>query len=482
MPKGSQVIEIGPNDFVRGMSTSSFISDGAFAPNLGGLDTAFNPQAQPGILYGPAASVDGDTGNELTDEIIASAPDHQTASIQDRVVVTAESDGTAKYYRYGTSSILGSVTATDSTNTDYQKGATDMVVYKGATFITTLTKVVKLSGASTLDTNYDTDAFAGNGLHPMVVFEDNLFYGDGNLLRRQTTVTGTIDTILTLPTGDFITALGIDRGTGRLLIATSNGLNVSNTFSKTHRLNWYDGFSNKVAKVVEVDDQIFALYSIGNTTYVGYGQNIGFLNGSGIQFLRRLRNVALVQAALPYKHNFANIGNTLYVVDGHVILAYGEILPGRKVWWQAWESPTNTRIDAIMNVGNNKLGISHATTTFTTLDVTDTSTIGLLRFVSNKLSFPSSIYIEYVTAIANNSTSGRQLFIYLAEEGYDAQNELTKEGESNLDNTSGSTIYEIYPIIGFPTLENTRSFQLEYLGSGTNWGVRRFLIYYDFVE
>lgn len=53
MPLGLQVLEIGPNDWIRGASTSSFISDAGFAPNLGALDTQLNPQVEPGVLYGP---------------------------------------------------------------------------------------------------------------------------------------------------------------------------------------------------------------------------------------------------------------------------------------------------------------------------------------------------------------------------------------------------------------------------------------------
>lgn len=482
MAIGSRTIEIGPAEWVQGMSTSTFIADGGFAPNIGLLDTAMNPQVEPGVMYGPPASVDGDADNVLKDEIIASVSDHQAAGTDRRLVITQESDNTGHYFRYNGTK-LGSELVDDTTNTDYDKSSTDAVVYAGATFITTKAKLSKLSGASTFDGNFH--ALGGEFYHPLVVFENNLYIADGFELKRMTSVTDTPAVILTLPVGELITALGIDRGTGKLLIATISGAqNVSNTLTNQATLNWYDGFSNKVSKTVQVDDQIFAMYSIGNTTYMGYGQNIGFLSGSGVKFLRKLRNVGLSQDELPYKQNFANIGNTLYVIDNHVILAFGEILPGQKVWWQIWESPSNTRIDAIMPVGSNKLGISHATTTFTTIDVSDTSTIGTLQFISNKYNFPRpivirSIYMEYITAMADSSAN-RTLSIFQASEGYDAQNTLALEGETSLQNNSGGNLFELFPVFGFA--DKTMGFQLRYQQSATNWGLRRITIYYDFYE
>src|SRR3990167_7097663 len=480
---GAKTLEINATDIaLRGMSTSPFVADGAFAPNIGLLDSQFNPQAQPGVIYGVAAEVNGDGSAVLTDEIIASCPDHQAVGTDARLVVTKESTGSWKYYRYS-GTALGTLLEADTTNTDYDHGSTDMVVYKGRTYITTKGTMIELSGSDTWNKSYF--ALTSSFYHPMVVFEDNLYIGNGNALLRQTSAGGTPAIILTLPTGDIITALGIDRGTGELLVTTITGAsNVSNTLTNISKLNWYDGFSNKVDKSVQIDDQVFSMYSVGNTTYMGYGQSIGYLNGSSISFLRRLRNVALDDTELPYKHKFAHIGSTLFVADGHIVLAFGEIIPGRKVWWQIFEAASNTQIDAIMPVGSNKLGISYATTKFSTIDITDTSTISTLRLVTNKLNFERpiilrNVYFEYVTAIATGSAN-RTLELYDVSTGYDTAVILNKEGESNLANTSGSTIYEIYPVIGFN--DATRGFQLHYLQTTTNWGLRRILINYDFYE
>jgi hypothetical protein len=479
---GRNQLEIGPAEIARGMSTSPFISDGGFSPGLGSLDSVLNPQIKPGVIYGPAAEVNGDSDTILTGEFIASSPYHDGSS--ERIAVAKQTDGTAKYYRYsGTSNKLTALSGTDSTNSDYQKGSTDMRVYKGATFITTRGAVIKWSGTSTF--NFSYHAFTNAGKHPMIVFEDNLYYGDGNLLKRQTNVSGTPATILTLPTGYFITALEVDRGTGRILIAASLGLNVNNTRSVTNKLHWYDGFSNKVDKVVEVDDQIFALYALGNTVFAGYGQNVGYISGSGVNFLRKLRYVGLALEELPNRHNFANIGNTLYVVDNKIILAFGEILPGQKIWWQAFKS--SVRIDSIMPLGNNRLGFSYTTSIFSTLDISTTSTISTLRFISNRYSFPrpiiiKSIYLEYVDALADASAN-RTLNIYLPQEGFDTANQLALLGGTSLQNNSGGNLYELFPVIGIPNNKNKMmSFQIEYIQSTTNWGLRRIIIYYDFYE
>lgn len=423
----------------------------------------------------------------MADEIIASCPDHQAAGSDARLVVTQESDNTGHYFRYNGTK-LGAILEDDTDNTDYDKGSTNMVVYGNSTYIATKGSLIRLSGSDTWSVSHQEEALGGEFNHPLLVFENSLYIGDGNELKRITSDGGASSVVLTLPTNEIITALGIDRGTGKILIASRSGPqsgNVSNTLTTTNSLSWYDGFSNKVSKYVRVDDQILSFHNVGNVTYVGYGQNVGFISGSGVRFLRKLRNVDLAVDELPYKDNFANIGSTLYVVDNHVVMAYGEILPGRKVWWPVFEAPSNTRIDAIMPLGSNKLGVSYATKNFISLDVTDTDTIGTLRLVTNKYTFPrpiqiQSIYMEYITAIANNSTTGRTLNIFFAHEGYNTSNTLSREGESSLHNTSGSTLYEMYPVLG--VADKTWGFQLEYIQDTTNWGFRRMLVYYNFIE
>ena len=477
---GAQQIVIGQENFLRGMSTSREVSDGGFSPETVGL----NLLVTPGLIRNSVNTVDSDTDTVLGGDILASAPDHQTAGTDPRAIVT----GDRKYFRYNGTK-LGSALTTDTDNAvgNYAKGFVDMVQYKGATFTTLKNNIVKWSGASTFDTTFKASDFTNVAdMHPALVFEDNLFYGDGNLLRRQTTATDTtIATILTLPSDDHIIALGIDRGTGKMLISTTSTFNVSNTLTAIHKLHWYDGFSNKVSKVVHVDDMITAFYGIGNTVYVGYGLNLGVISGSGIRFLRKLNEVTLAVSQLPYKQNFTNIGSTLYVVDGDRILAYGPILSGGpNVFYYLYKNDitSDADFDTIFYAGNNKIGFNCATNIFHTLDTSslaDTSTGSI--FQSNWYYFPRPVIIRKAimefAENADDSTPNVNTSNVNLQYKYNDGTVRTSIVEGG-NYTGGRDIQHIVSFIPTPTT----TFRFITGVQSQNVGIRKIIIYYDFVE
>src|SRR3990167_5587824 len=175
---------------------------------------------------------------------------------------------------------------------NYIKGYTDIITYRGETYVTAQQHITRWQNDNTIDQKFYAFTTA-NVPHPAIVFENNAFYGDNNLLLRQTTAGGTPATILTLAVGEIIITLGIDPGSGKMLISTTSSLNVSNDKTSINKLHWYDGLSNKVLKVIYVEDQILGFHSVEGITYCGYGQNLGYITGSGVKFLRKLINVTL---------------------------------------------------------------------------------------------------------------------------------------------------------------------------------------------
>jgi len=236
-----------------------------------------------------------------------------------------------------------------------------MAAFDGATFTTSKEKVTKWVVDSSFDASYYT--FSNQSvMHPEIVYENNLFYGDKNLLLRQTGVAAAPATILTLSSDQNIVALGIDPGTGKMLISTTTQLNVSDTVPTTNRVYYYDGLSNKADKVNFVDDMITAFYPNGNDVYITYGTNLGYWNGSGIMFLRRL-SITRSPDTLAYLQHLTNIESTLYVIEGTKILAHGPVVQGgNKVFYYAYNNTAS--LTHICNFGSGKLALAYATDKF----------------------------------------------------------------------------------------------------------------------
>ena len=297
---GKRQIVLDASEWLKGMSTGTEVADGGFSD----LTEGVNLTNVPGVVYAPAASVDGDSDSILdsTGEIIATCPDHNVSSGREFLAVT----DTGFYVTYNGTKLV-TTSHTDATNT-YGTFFTHMAPFQGATFITAKENIIKWTSATTFDDEY-ADFTNQTMPHPLIVFENNLYYGDGNLLLRQIGISGVPATILTLSADQVIVALGIDPGSGKLLISTTSGLNASGTLPKTNKLHWYNGSSNKTSKTVIVGDIITSFESVASTVYVGYGTSLGFINGSGVQWLRNLKNVTFATEILPYQNKITSIGN-----------------------------------------------------------------------------------------------------------------------------------------------------------------------------
>lgn len=476
---GKNTIIIDWQDFIKGMSSSPEIGDGGFSPNT----EALNPLVLPGVLYAPGSAVDSDTDNRLTGTIIASSPDHNVFGGDNNLLVASDATLDGTFYRYNGTKIIADAYATDTTN-DYQEGFTSIINYKGETYVTTkqLIKrwtstgtIADLSGGGFTNTTYP---------HPAIVYEDNAYYGDGNLLLRQTAANGAPATILTLPASEIIIALGVDPGTGKMLISTTSSLNISGTIPGRNLLQWYDGNSNKLTKYVEIGDVITSFQSVENTVYVGYGKSVGYVNGSGIKWLRDLVNATFDFEDLPYKGKIASIGNTLFVVDGNEVLAFGEMFAGgQKVWYKAAQNEQSSdNLTSIFYAGNasstdtRKLGLAYETSApayaFHTVDLTDTSGLDGFVFETNFIYFPQPV------AIAN-----------VALEFYGAISSTANLSLTYYDNTSptaGTTIAIRPTQTNLRTIEFTQglpdyvwSFKIRLESNTTNAGLKRIIIQYD---
>ncbi len=473
---GYHQIVIGSAEWTKGMSSSSDISDGGFSNETDAVNLTYNP----GVIYASAIAVDSDTDTRLTGNIIATSPDMERVSANNRLLV-ADND---TYYKYNGTKIIAAA-YTGGTGSTTAAGFTDIVTYRGEGYVSCKERIKRWQSNNTIT---DLGSFSFSDVpHPMIVYENNFYAGDGNLLLQATAVNTMPTTILTLDVNQIIIAIGIDPGNGLMLISTVSTVDTSDTLPTISKLLWYDGNSLKVTKSVITEDTILGFHTNSGVTYVGYGKNLGYINGSGITFLRDLKNVTNVQAELPYKHHFASIANTVYVLDGLQILAYGEVLTRRKVFYYCFKNNTNSNKPTAMGYGGNgKLVFGFATTKFYSVDTNSIASTNTLSLISNKYEFPRPVflrgfYVEYADAISANDNN-RSLSYKTEAQG--AGFILIKETSntfSALKNLSSASVYFLRPNVSV-TSDKISLLQLKYTADTLNAGLRRIIIYYDIAD
>lgn len=462
-------------DFAKGMSSGINITDGGFSNETNAVNLTY----EPGVINGVPDPTDKSTN--MSGNGIAHCVSDGTGSYSNGFILT--DNGT----------VLGvdvsqNLTASAALSGTYQVGTSDMTNFypsgdASKIYITSTNDIARMNidlsagDATWWSVTLGKGALNTSVRHPVLQYLDYVYVGNGNVLVRIESSTSGTANHLVLPQQNQIVALGIDPNTGRMLISTTQGPNYSGTVSATNKVFVYDGRSAQVDKELPVDAMITAFKSQGGISYLGVGRKLGYWNGAGIGYLRTLKNAGLVSSQLIYKHHFANIENIMYLIDGTQALAYGEVLPGKKVFWYAFSNVTNSNnLDVIFNTGDGKLGMCFASAKFYTFDTIGTgagqlNSLKTLRYNYARPIFVRQIAIEYGgDGIANEAVNARTLY-YRIDSAPTSSVAL-----SSITNSSGATVFKTDGIIGMPG--PTRTVQLVY-GGGTESGIRRIIIYYD---
>lgn len=497
MALGQKLITIDSKTFFRGMSTSDYSDDGGFSSR----STAINLFTTPGVLRAPPLATDKSTG--LVGDIIASCED--STGNYTRVFVSTDAQQDGRFWSCDSTGTLTQRGVEDSgAGKTYIDGKTDMIVYKDTVYITNSTYIVYWSGVGSSNTfNYTLVTFNDtNAAHPALVFEDNAYFGDGNRLLRMTAaggtvVGGTVTTILTLPTGQKITALGIDPGSGKMLIGTVMQYNVSSTINTAARVLFYDGFSNKASRAIIMDDMVTAFPTTAGDLYVAYGKSLGYWNGSGATFLRRY-NVNNDEKQLLYKHRFTSYGQTLFSVEQRSIIAHGPLqIGGPKVFYPIIYNDNNTNIirfvvylGYLAQTAGVGIAYAHETEDFYTINLSSTSTSSANTLLyTNKFTFPQFndgawirrirfTFSEQLSTAGDTQNGG---YLYLVDEN-GIVDTIGNGGLFQLLNNTGAATAVIDVYIGGGTGTRFRQLQIRYAIAGqntTNIGVQQIDVFGD---
>ena len=465
---GAKQFEVNYKQFTAGMTTTDFTSDGGFGPS----SVNINPLSQVGVMRATATPTDASTN--LAGNIIASCEDSRSSSFADRLFV----DGSANYYTLSSGTLTKQKTGTATTH--YIYGTTDMVSFLGKTYTSLDNDLSQWDVAgNTLDESYWVTTKAQSSLsssdrHPLLVYEGNLFIADANQLHTLNSSLTAAAGVLVLNTNERIVALGIDPSTGLMLLSVTVGPNYSDGINNKSFVYLYDGYSSKPRRKLPVDEMITAFYNVGGTVFVGFGRRLGYWNGNGVSFLRNLDNTTAGTATdLPYRHHFAHIGNTLFVVNGQNVLAYGELQQGgRKVFWYPYQQTSGTHIGAICNVNNTTLGVAYATNKLYLADLTSTST-GSGYFYLNNVNFERPIKLHMVrvvtTGVSATGAAGANSTIAIANE----RNQTKNPTNNSFYTTTTKYVYDFQ--FGGEIIQTLQP----YFALGDGFGIIRIIFYFD---
>lgn len=383
-----EYITIDANEFLKGESSSPEVADGGFSPESSGL----NPTYLPGVMYGTAAYSQKGTP---TGKIIASAQDPGISSSGDQVLISDDH----KVYTFDGTTLSNSATLSSK---QFAESNANMVAFNG--YFIAPTKpgdqdLVRITGAGAIDTESYWQTTLGKSAldasatdRPLIVFQTDLYIGDSNKIHR-IQQSGTADeAIVTLDTYNRITAFGIDPSAGQMLVGLQRMYqNASGTKTGQSFIGTYDGTSNKLSRLVPVQGKIVAFFHEAGTVYVVFQNNIGVWTGSGVRFLKKLRNASLDFTQLLKRDKFASAGHIMFFVDDTDIVAYGEIIPGHHSFWRIHTA--STTISAIWMV--NATTLAFALDGYVrTIDLSSKSINATL--VSNRYYFPSKVDVKEI--------------------------------------------------------------------------------------
>jgi hypothetical protein len=492
---GKFQLQLGADQFISGMSSSDYATDGA----LGNTSNGLNPFVQPGVIKSNYLASSGVAN--LVDNIIATSED-ATSGLQARLMV----GDAANYYTMDTSGNMTKV-YTGSDTTHYNFGRTDIAIQSnnggnGMAFVSHGTDIAAWNGSTTVTENWwTTIAYytgtshplaLGSTPHPMITYNTNLWIADGAHLHNITPNAALIATpsvcvnqyVFNLELYSTIYALGIDPMTGLMMISYQDVSNQGDTISSQFFVGLYDGYSTGLRRKIPVDDLVTAFQNVGGTVYVTYGNKVGYWNGNGITFLRRLMNVANGTTTLLYKHRVASVSNVLLVADGQTLLGYGEPVGGKpKAWFNIGNSNGNVdKITAVCPLGNNVIGLfnyaTYASIFYATrYDLSSTSGSNF-ALAFNNIYFPRPVFIRRMRVI----TTG------IAHTGYtDITISILNEKGAVLPISTANRVISVPTgttyVLDFD-FSQAKCIAIQPIITATNgaWGLVRVIIYYDVAE
>lgn len=409
-----QSIVIDKTIWKQSVSISDRHDDGGYSPLKKGHNFEYS---QGGILL-PQAAPTSITGGVVTDGIVAMTGD---PSFLGNDAYAVDEDGNFYTIDNGVTTLR----QTDGVKT-YDWGNTDMKVFRGELFVTSTTDIANLNGAdlSSLDHDWWTTTKGKTALqstyrHWMEVVEDTLYITDENMLHTWDGTTATHNAFA-LPDMYNITAM-IKATDGRtLMLFASETVDFSHTRRNAAKCFLIDTVNLEIIREIDIDAQIEGAINVGGVIYLTSGYSLGYWNGDGFSFLRKLET-----SSRTYKHAMTKKDNTLYVRDGNAVLAYGNLGEGNVFYYPFKHQTASNELNVIFYIGDNKL-LTSADTSAQRLNLIDFDTFAdQAQWESNFYSFAGKVWIRRIEVQTETLESGGNITFSYVDKNNSASTMMT---------------------------------------------------------
>ena len=397
-----KLAEINWNDLIKGEGPSDYIPSHGFSPTG---SYGLNMTKTRGKVYFTEPDTDRG-GATLTDDVIAMAYD-KTLSGNDAYILD---DGGAVY-----TLAAGTLTKRQTITADtFIVGTSDLLQYESAVgspflFATSQTRIIRFTGPNLDGAAPDTDFWSGlnTGVrHPLERVEDKLYIGDFNLIHAYDGTT-TTSAEITLPPYVNITSLR-KHPDGRTLLAFCG---ISQNFGHTRggggRVYYIDTILKDWTREVVLESQVEGTRVVGGTIYVTYGDNLGYFDGNGLQFLKKLTipSTDSTTTNATYSHCMASMEDILIVRNDTQVIAYGDLGAG-KVFWKSYTGNART-LTCVFYLGDNKMLYAYQTSgSVEKLVEVDYDNIGVNgAFTTNHYFFGQMVQIKRIIVLHDVTNS-----------------------------------------------------------------------------
>lgn len=372
----------------------------------------------------------------------------------------------------------------DTTNT-YQPMKADMLMFLGNFYATSNTNIAFLAGDMTsLDATWWTGtkgkpAMDSVSRHILLVVEDTMYISDNNYIHTWDGTTA-VTNVIVIPPGFTITSM-IGHSDGRKIIAyAASKVDFSSGSNVTSRRYIIDPFDATWTET-ELDAQVNGSINVEGNIYVTTVNKLGIDTGVGIQYIRDLA-VPRDGWFLPGKHKLFNNRGTLLLAEATKILAYGEVIPGQKVFYYPHRQDVIYNIDTLFVIGNS-INDSLYVTCQDNLNGTG-NPWSILKIDTASIGYNGVLYLDRIPLPANAWI--RRIDIERTQSSV-----ATGSGAYNFGvvrESDGENATQIYPVNGTRKDRlhlNIRSSQPQFFITplyGQSYGIQKMVIYYELVD
>lgn len=484
--QGKHQIQIAGDQFAGGLATSDYLGDGGIGTGSQNLSLS----ATPGVVRASKATTA--TGDPLTTYFVASAEDPRSTDSTNAKRIYIDSSGQL----FSTDGAAISIRKLLVGTTGWVTEVSDMVSFAGDLYATKTSDVVKITVPSDITTSWTADesywvgtkgqtSLNTSAVHPLLIYQNFLWIGDANKLHTISSSGTAAAAVLTLDSNERVQCLGVDPGTGLMLIGVNASYVVNDATSFRSYIYQYDGYSSKPRRKIPIEGMINSIYVSGGSVYVTVDNVVNVWNGNGLTFLRRLTNIPPVSTYLPSKARITSCQDTLLVADGNQILAYGNVANGKKVWYPVYTGPTAPDlVFHISYIGNNTnvsgytspiISVNYGLTKLTFLEPLSTASTGTGILYGTKINLerPINMFEMEVFTTGITTTAGIGEIALIDEEG----------------NTVKPTVSSF--VVGTGTIQRFqfnfggrkfRSLQPKITMGTQSFGIIRLVMYYDVAE